>query len=95
MKTICLKFTDKATAHSLLYSADGEPLYPDIADRSRAGLPVEYFVTEEGEGLRWPEDGSYCADVRDSRYADSVPEALQPYAITPQEQYRKHKFSGE
>lgn len=92
MKTICLKFPDKATAHIFLYGEEGEPLYQNIADNNRTGLPVQRVVKEEGEYLTWPEDGSYCADIAG---LDKVPDELQPYVITPNPEYRKHKFLGE
>lgn len=92
MDVICLRFPNKAIAHSILYGTDGGQLYPNIADRDRTGLPVERFVTEEGEVLRWPSDGSYCADIAG---LDEVPDELQPYVITPNPKYRKHKFLGE
>lgn len=92
MKTICLKFPDKMTAHSLLYGQEGEPLYPNIADYNRTGLPVQRVVTDEGEYLTWPEDGSYCADIAG---LDETPAELEPYVITPNYLYRKHKFLGE
>lgn len=92
MKTFCLKFPDKTTAHNILYGKDDVPLYPNIADHNRTGLPVHRVVTDEGEYLTWPEDGSYCADIAG---LDEVPAALQPYVITPNQTYRKHKFAGE
>lgn len=88
MKTICLKFPNKVTAHSRLYSEEGEPLYPNIADHNRTGLPVHRV----DDYLTWPEDGSYCADIAG---LDEVPAELEPYVITPDKRYRKHKFLGE
>ena len=92
MKTICLKFPDQVTAHSFLYGEDDEPLFPNIADQNRTGLPVHRVVTDEGEYLTWPEDGSYCADIAG---LDEIRAELEPYVITPNQLYRKHKFLGE
>lgn len=98
MKTICLKFPDLTTAHGLLYDlVEGElvPRYQNIADHNRTGLPVHRVVTDDGEYLTWPEDGSYCVDIRDNRYPEECPAELQPYLIHPDLQYRRHKFAGE
>lgn len=91
MKTFCLKFPDKATAHSFLYGEEGQPLYPDIADYSGAGIATQRVTDADGnEYMTWPEDGSYCADIR----CEELPAELEPYVI-PTPQYRKHKFFGE
>lgn len=98
MKTICLKFPDKTTAHSLLYEiVEGElvPRYQNIADHSKTGLCVQRVTTEEGEYFIHPDDGAYCADIRDNRYPEECPAELQPYLIHPDLQYRRHKFAGE
>lgn len=93
MKTFCLKFPNKATAHAMLYGADGEPLYENIADYNKAGIATQRKTDAEGnEYLTWPEDGSYCADIAG---LDEVPSELEPYVITPNKAYRKHKFFGE
>lgn len=92
MKTICLKFPNKVTAHSFLYGEEGEPLYQNIADNNRTGLCVHRIMTDEDDYLTWPEDGSYCADIAG---LDEVPSELEPYVINPNPLYRKHKFLGE
>ena len=92
MKVICLKFPDTVTAHMLLYGEEGEPMYTNIADYNCTGLPVQRIVTDEDDYLTWPKDGSYCADIAG---LDEIPTELEPYIITPNQLYRKHKFLGE
>lgn len=91
MKTFCLKFIDKDTAHSFLYDEESEPLYANIADYNRAGIATQRTTDADGnEYLTWSDDGSYCADIR----CEELPPELEPFVIsTPQ--YRKHKFAGE
>jgi hypothetical protein len=93
MRTFCLKFPDKATAHSFLYGEEGEPLYDNIADYSRAGIATQLKTDADGnEYLTQPDDGNYCADIR----CEELPAELEPFVIpTPSDEVRKHKFQGE
>lgn len=92
MNVLCLKFPNKETAHSFLYDDEGEPIYPNIADHNRTGLPVHRVMADEGEYLTYPQDGSYCADIAG---LNETPAEIEPYVITPNPLYRKHKFLGE
>lgn len=91
MKTFCLKFPDKVTAHSFMYSDEDQPLYDNIADYNREGIATQRVTDADGnEYMTWPDNGNYCADIR----CEELPTELEMFVI-PTPQYRKHKFAGE
>lgn len=92
MKTYCLKFPDKATAHAALYDKDRSPLYDNVVDYNGAGITTQRKTDASGnQYLTWPDDGSYHADMR----CEALPPQLEDFVIFPDPRYRKHTFLGE